>query len=64
MKNELMTSLVKINEEIEAIESILADGIEYDKDFLAQLHDEVKALIKTSVSIKGLLVTRYGVVAI
>jgi hypothetical protein len=64
MQNELMNSLMTATQEIEAIEQILNDGIDYDKDFLDALNKDLSDLLKLVAATKGILVRRYGVIAI
>jgi hypothetical protein len=64
MKERLINGLLKIQREIEAAEEVLNDGIEYDKEFVNELHDHVKTQIINLIRVKGILVNRYGVVAV
>ena len=63
-KEKLLETMIKIQRELDAVEEVLNDGIDYGDDFVEELHAHTKEVMLKSVRAKGILVKRYGIVAI
>lgn len=63
-KQQLLRLIRQCQGELDTAETVLNDGIDYGHDFAVELHEHVKSVMITACRVKGILVKRYGVVAI